>query len=121
MSLRDEFERVWPLLKPAIENFGDTHRKRHVWAAIESGTVKLWSNETGVLVTEITVYPTGLRMINAWLAGGKLGGILALVPEIEAWAKAKGITKASVSSGRVGWSRKLNGYRTSGVQMTKDL
>lgn len=121
MNLRDEFERCWPLLKPAIENFGDTHRKRHVWQAIERGDVQLWANDTGALVTEITAYPTGLRMINAWLAGGDLNGILALVPGIEAWAKAKGITKASVSAGRVGWSRKLAGYRTSGVQMTKDL
>ena len=121
MTQRDDFERVWPWLKPAIANFGDTHRKRHVWEAIDAGKVQLWWNDTAALVTEIAVFPTGARMINAWLAGGDLEGVLRLVPRIEAWAKAQGITRASITSGRPGWSRTLPGYRTTGVQMTKDL
>lgn len=119
MNQREDFHRAWPWLKAAIIH--DTHRKRHVWDAIERGEVQLWTNETAALVTEITVYPTGLRVINAWLAGGQLDGIMALVPIIEAWAKAKGITRASVASGRPGWGKKLPGYRVSGVQMTKEL
>lgn len=121
MTLHEAFDRFWPQLEAAVQAFGDTHHKHHVLGAIERGDCQFWANETGALVTEITVYPTGLRVINAWLAGGELDGILALVPQIEAWARGKGITRASVASGRAGWSRKLPGYRMSGVQMTKDL
>lgn len=121
MSLREDFERVWPWLKPAIENFGDTHRKRHVWAAIESGDVQLTFNETAALVTEIKVYPTGLKMINFWLAGGDLAGVQALVAEAEVFAKAKGCSHVGLGFCRPGWARKLPGYRLAGVQLTKEL
>ena len=76
MSLREDFDRAWPWLKAAIIH--DTHRKRHVWEAIERGEVQLWTNETAALVSEISVYPTGLKALNFWLAGGGLDGVLAL-------------------------------------------
>lgn len=123
MSLRDEFDRVWPWLKPAIQNFGDTHRKRHVWQAIESGDVQLWANETGALVTEIKVYPTGVKLVNAWLAGGDIAGVVALVPEAERFARSKGCKRVGIGLCRAGWSRALSpyGYRQTGVQLTKDI
>jgi hypothetical protein len=121
MSLREDFDRVWPWLKPAIENFGDTHRKRHVWAAIESGDVQLWTNASAALVTEIKVYPTGVKLVNAWLAGGDLDGVLLLVPAAERFARAKGCKRVGIAFCRAGWARKLPGYRKAGVQLTKDL
>ncbi len=119
MSLRDEFERAWPLLKPAIIH--DTHRMRHVWAAIESGAVQLWTNDTAAIVTEINVYPTGLKAINGWLAGGDLDGVKQLVAKAETFGRQNGCTLASISNGRRGWTRALDGYGAAGVQLTKEL
>jgi len=118
-SLRDEFRRVWPLLKEAIIH--DTHRKRHVWDAIDKGDCQLWTAPNAAIVTELRVFPTGLKVINGWLAGGELEGVKALVSQAEAWGKSQGCVKAGISCGRAGWSRKLDGYAVAGVQLTKEL
>lgn len=118
-DVRAEFERAWPWLKAAIVH--DTHRKRHVWEAIERGDVQLWFNDTAAIVTEIRVFPTGLKIINGWLAGGNLDGVKTLVAQAERWGKAQGCAKAGISCGRPGWSRELDGYALAGVQLTKEL
>lgn len=121
MSLRDEFERVWPLLKPAITATGDTHRKRHVWEALEHRKVQLWTSPNAAVVTEINVFPTGLKHVNGWLTGGELAEILVIVPQIEAWAKSIGAKSIGVDMARLGWARKLPGYSAVSVNIMKEL
>ncbi len=120
-SLKSEFSRVWPLLKPALTVHGDTHRKRHVWEALEARKVQLWSSPNAAIVTEIKVFPTGYKHVNGWLTGGNLDEILQLVPQIEAWAKKLGANSIGVDMARPGWARKLPGYSTVSVNVLKDL
>lgn len=119
MDLRAEFDRVWPLLKPAINL--DTHRKRHVWEAIDRGDVQLWTAEDAAIVTEIKVFPTGLRAMNLWLAGGVLAGVQTLVSRAEAVAKARRCGLMTISFCRPGWERALSGYSKAGIQLTKEI
>lgn len=121
MTLADSFDRVWPLLKPAVEAYGPTHTRDHVWQAIERGEAQLWTHADCAMVTEIKVWPTGFKEAVAWLAGGSLEGIRILTPTIEAWAKTKGCARAAVIAGRRGWSRELTGYRPVGAFLTKEL
>lgn len=118
--MREEFDRVWPMLKPSVQRYGDTQRKRHVWQAIESGHAQLWPLPNAALVTQIDIYPTGLKECRAWLAGGELDEIVAITPEIEAWARKRGCTRA-VIFGRRGWGKALTGYREMAVTYAKDL
>ena len=121
MTLREEFEAAWPLLKPAIAAYGDTHRKRHVLEMIEDGRAVLFRCPGSAMVIEINTWPTGLKEAVAWLAGGDLEGIRKMTPEIEAWARRAGCHRAAVNAGRLGWTKVLKGYRERGVFLTKDL
>lgn len=119
INVRAEFEKAWPLLKPAIIH--DTHRKRHIWDAIDKGLAQLWTLDGAALVTEIKVYPTGLRAMNLWLAGGVLAGVQALVVRAEAEAKSRRCALMTISFCRPGWERALNGYSKAGIQLTKEI
>lgn len=115
------FMEAWPLLEPALTALPmETHRKEHVWAAIEAGDAQLWTNDTAAAVSEIAVYPTGLRALNVWLAGGDLSGVKALDAEIDAYAKLKNCGARTIM-GRRGWVKALDGYRDGGCMMMKDL
>lgn len=118
---RDDFERCWPLLKPAILLYGDTHRKKHVWESIESGHSQLWCTELSAVVSSIKVWPTGMKEVIGWLAGGDIKGIQQLVPQIESWAKKRGCARAGILLGREGWARALDGYKPAGIQLMKEL
>jgi hypothetical protein len=120
MTLRDEFERVWPWLKDASMRYADTHRKRHVWQAIEKGNARLWTTPNAGLVTLVDTYPTGLKEIRGWLAGGDLDEIVGIVPQIEQWGKSQGCTRA-VIHGRRGWLRAFDGYREAAITMVKEI
>lgn len=114
-----EFLRVWPWLEKAIEEPA-AHRKEHVWAAIERGDAQLWTNDGAAVVTEIAVYPSGLRSLNAWLSGGELDAVRELDARIDAYAREKNCRTRTII-GRRGWLRALPGYRETGVVLTKDM
>ena len=116
----DDFDLAWPLLKASVMRYADTHRKRDVLEAIRSGKAKLWTTPNAALVTLLDTYPTGLKEIRGWLAGGDLEEIKGMIPQIEAYGRAMGCTRA-VIHGRRGWLRAFDGYREAAVTMTKEL
>jgi hypothetical protein len=119
-ALHVAFNRVWRWLRKALETYGPTHRKRHVWQRIESGECQLWTTENSAIVTSIETWPTGLTELNFWLAGGDLSELLRIRPEVEEWAIGKGCHRASIV-GRSGWLRALPGYRAATTASIKDL
>lgn len=121
MSLRDEYERVWPWLAAAMLRYDETHSKEDIWKSIENGTAHLWPLKRSAMLTTIDEYPTGLKQIRGWLAGGDLQEIVEYIPTIEAWAKdVCGCTEA-VIVGRKGWLKAFTNYREAGTIMKKVL
>lgn len=118
---REEFLRVWPWLEAAIRAYADTHRQEHVWAKIESGSAQIWTTPGAAFVSEIRIWPAGLREAIAWLAGGKLDELMMLKPSFEAWARSKNCKRVGFSLGRKGWERVLKDYRPAGITLMKDL
>lgn len=118
---RLELERVWPLLEAAILAYAQTHDFGHVWSSVETGDRQLWTAPNAALVSEILVWPTGLREASGWLAGGDLDELLSMQPAFEAWARSKRCKRVGIQLGRDGWERKLAGYRKTGIRMAKDL
>lgn len=121
MSLRDEFERCWSYLAPAVAAYGPTHTKEHVWRQIEAGEAHLFPMPHAAMVVELKRWPTGFKEAVAWLAGGSLDEIKRFTPQIEQWARAEGCHRAAVVAGRRGWARELPGYRPVGTFLTKEL
>lgn len=119
MNLEAEFSRCWPWLAAAVDRYGPTHRREHVWAEIESGRAQLWPTANAAMVTIVENYPTGFREVKGWLAGGELSEIQKTIPVIEEWAKRAGCDRA-VILGRKGWARAFDYEPTMSV-MVKEL
>lgn len=101
-ALRREFERCWPWLAPALALHGEDTQEG-LRAEILTGRAQLWPGERCAVVTQCVLGPDG-GSIHAWLGGGKLRGMLALRPGIEAFGRAMGCTFATID-GRKGWER----------------
>lgn len=100
--------------------YGDTHRKEDVWAAIEAHQAQLHPLHKAAMLTTIELYPTGLKEIKGWLAGGDLNEIKAYEPIVADWAKSIGCHRAALA-GRRGWLRELKSYHDGGTVLVKEL
>jgi len=120
-SSHAELERVWPLLERAILAYAPTHNLEHVRAKLDTGHSQLWTTPNSALVSEILIWPTGMREASGWLAGGDLDELLTMQPRFEAWARSKHCKRVGIQLGREGWERKLDGYRKTGIRMAKDI
>lgn len=118
---RSHFEAAWPWLQAALDSYPlRTHDKAHVWHAIATGDAQLWTCETAALVTEISVYPTGLRILNVWLAGGDMAGVKRLETDIAQFGRGRRCD-AITFQGREGWVRALDGYGKAALVIFKRL
>lgn len=120
---RDEFERCWPFLEPAIDHFGKTHGKEDVWVLIESGRQRFAPLGQSAIVGNIERSPAGVVTASTWLVGGNLYEIKDWLPTLHAWAKNKGCHRSLIRCARRQWLHVLEpeGYRELGVQIAKDL
>ena len=89
-----------------------------VVARLMDARAQLWLAEDAVGVTEIT----DDGRLRVWGAGGDMGGLFALLPGVEAWAKAMGCPVVEVL-GRKGWQRALArfGFCREGDIMIKEI
>lgn len=120
MTQEDMYEHAWPYLAAAIQRFGPTHSKDHVWQRIVECTAQLHALPHSGMVTTIETYPTGLKELRFWLAGGDKHEIRDYVPMVEAWGKEIGCHQSAIY-GRRGWHRVLIGYRDVGATLVKEL
>ena len=120
MSFAEDWERCSPWLAAAL---GDdpTHSMDDVRRLIEcgSGQHQFWAGKRSAIVTEIVVSPRRWSL-HFWLAGGDLEEILEMKPLIEAWGKAAGCSRVTIS-GRIGWERVLKDYRRVCVVLSKEI
>src|SRR6476646_7187496 len=112
---RDEFERCWPWLDASLASFGRTHTKAQVWHRIERGHAVLWPGANAVILTETIHHPIGLNSCNVWLQGGDLAELLAMHPRIEQWAREQECDRM-IAWGRPGWLRAREGWENCGTR-----
>lgn len=93
----------------------------HVIAELEAGRAQLWPGEVAAIVTQCVQRSDG-RFLHVWLAGGLLGGLMALRPGVEAWGRAQGCDFVTIN-GRLGWARVLkpHGFATVNGELRKRL
>jgi hypothetical protein len=119
--LESEFSRCWHWLEAALAQQPlKTHEREHIWEALRVGDCQLWPSPNAVCLTEIKVFPTGLKSLNGWLAGGEISEVLETVKVITEHARSIGCDATTIH-GRRGWLRALDGYVDCGTSMMKDL
>lgn len=117
----DLWEKVAPLLKPAIDRTGGRLSLETVFTGLTNNTFHLWIVGDAAAVTETRVYPTGLKALAVLLLGGSNPGDWETAwMEIEQKAKQAGFVKAEMT-GRKGWMRVLKSWRSTTIDMEKDL
>jgi hypothetical protein len=120
MSPEAKFEHAWPSLAAAILRYGKTHSKEDIWQQIKDCKAQLHPLPHSAILTSIETFPTGLKEVRFWLAGGDLTELRDYEPVVAAWGKEIGCTRVSIA-GRRGWHRALPGYRETGVMLVKEL
>lgn len=119
-----DFERAAPWLEAAL--YADDERP--LWTLgdvkrdLEARRSHLWMGDASAMVTTISDWANGERIIEAWLAGGEMQEILAMTPVLEDWGRRVGCTQAHVQ-GRRGWVRALSpqGYSHYATTLRKLL
>ena len=119
-QFREEFERVWPWLEPAVKAYADTSSKDDVWTRISDGRADLWTTQNAAVVTTIEVMMNGKKSLNGWLAGGDLADIQQLEPMLADWGRHQGCEFFTLVC-RPGFERKLSGFSRKAVILIKDL
>jgi hypothetical protein len=99
-----ELSRYAEGLQRALDLAGGTHSLDDVWLAIEAGDAQFWAySEHSCIITEIKDYPRK-RVLNYWLATGRLEELLDAWAGILPWARQMGCTMATIT-GRRGWEK----------------
>jgi hypothetical protein len=120
MTQEGLFEHAWPYLAAAILRYGKTHSKADVWEQIMTGKAQLHPLPKSAILTSIEKYPTGLKELRFWLAGGDLSELVQYEPVASGWGREMGCDRSSII-GRKGWIKALPEYRETGMLLVKDL
>jgi hypothetical protein len=124
-------EAVWPEAAPMLQRALDTQdewtleavRRELLSAAYNQRPMQLWMIPGRfALVTQIQVFPSGVRKCLLFLGGGAdLEAIKAAQPVVAAWAaRFHGCTKLLIY-GRRGFLRALDGFKEISTVMERDI
>jgi hypothetical protein len=120
----DEYwDRVAPDLERAL-HYQDELTLDHVHQRLLNPTdsMQLWVSESAACVTQIQVFPTGIRKCLFLLCGGyDLSKISEWEKEISAWAQRFWGCHKTIIHGRRGWLKGLDGYNEKNTIMEKQL
>jgi len=102
-------------LADALRRNGGTHTVEDIVEACRRGEMQAFWNDDAVIVTEIATTPRR-KFLTVFLAGGTLGGCIALKPTLEAFARQNGIDTARAYV-RPGFAKilKKHGWRSRSV------
>jgi hypothetical protein len=120
-TLTAQYNRCWPWLQRAIRHGGDLHTRESLLRLLISGRAQLWPLANSAGVTLGIEYPNA-RILQIWLAAGKLDELLDYEPVVAEWARGNGYTHLEMN-GRFGWRRALRKLRwdREAVTMTRRL
>jgi hypothetical protein len=107
-TFREEWERLWPVLEPALDYAGHTHDEADLVEAIAEGALQFWPGDNSAIITELVSYPR-FGALRFFLAGGELAELKRMESQIVEWARECGCARVEIG-GRRGWQRALSGY-----------
>ena len=116
-----ELDRCRSWIEAALAYSGNTHNFQDIVSGVKTGTMQLWPARHSCLVTEIVIYPKK-KLLNIFLAGGKLKELMSMQADVEKWAIREGCDGGMIS-GRRGWERPLKnlGWKFQHVYYTKEI
>ena len=127
----DDFGTVWPVvrddLNKALEYSNGRYSEKIVADMVVSNLMQLWllTNEDKIvmsMVTQILDYPTGLKVCEVFLLGGKntKEWLEFAVGKLSKWAKSLGCSSIQIA-GRKGWEKVLKGWGSVMVMLERPI
>ena len=115
------WDRLSPLLQPALDRAGNTHALSDVLDDINRGNVSFLPGEKSALVFETMVFPLK-TVLTIWLAGGDLNELVEMYQHVERFARQNDVNEIKIM-GRPGWvkSAEKQGFQPIGTVLSKDL
>lgn len=98
-----EWQRCAPWIQAALDHAGNLFALEDIWKELSLGRAQFWPGNECALVTEIKQYPRK-RVLNVWLAGGKLEELMVMSNYIREYAK-RCQCDAMTIQGRPGWQK----------------
>lgn len=117
-----ELVRCGPLISAALEHAGGFYTLADIFKAILAQEYQLWPATESVVLTEFVLYPQK-KVLNLFLAAGKLPELLKMLPDLERYAEGHGCAAVTLT-GRKGWTRSAlvqKGYSFRSVMMGKEI
>ena len=104
-----------------IESAGCDWTFEEIRQGVERGCFFLFEHPEGCMVAEFIVSPRH-KVMHVFIAGGSLGAMRALLPQVEAFGRKHGCDSGG-ATGRKGWTRFLAqyGYRPASPAVEKEL
>lgn len=120
-----EFSRCRPWIEAALASSAiKTVTIEEVAGRIARGELQLHPGKESCIVTGIDSYPSGIRTLSVYAAGGRLDELAEMLPGVEAWGRSLGCTHVFVR-GRPGWQRSFltreRGYALDQITLWKAL
>lgn len=109
-------------IEAALEYAGGTHTFADIEAMVEKGSLQFWPGPHSAVITEILQTPQK-RILNFFLAGGRLDELQQMYPSLLEWGREQGCSQASFT-GRRGWERTFltgDGWRPTLQVYEKEL
>jgi hypothetical protein len=117
----NDLEKARPLLQPALDRGGNTHKWDDIVNALVKGSMQLWVGEKSAAVTEILAYPEK-KVLHVFVAGGNMNELISMIDSAKEWAKLQKCDSMTIS-GRRGWEKVLSkeGWKAKMIVMEKEL
>lgn len=101
-------------MRKALRLGGDTHSLEDIIESLKRGEMQAHHNDSAVIVTEISQSPRR-KFLHCLISAGEMDAVVALMDEVEVWAKAQGceFARACVRPGfepvfrARGWKRRM--------------
>ena len=121
MTLFDDLTRCREWIEAALKHTGGTHTFDDIAAGCYLGKFRLLTDPEGCLVLEVHEFPRK-RVLNVFLAGGRLTAGLSRLEDIDEVARELGASEITMT-GRSGWERVLaeHGWQKEHVTMKRVL
>lgn len=120
----EQIRGVWPQVRDHIKRAldrGSNYTLTNIYVGLRKNRMQLWTSQHGGYIEAalVTSIQDGYCLLLA--AGGEnLEQWIGWLPIVEDWAKENGATEFRIY-GRIGWLRRLNGFRAEYTKMVKQL
>ncbi|NJN46760.1 MAG: hypothetical protein HC808_10100 [Candidatus Competibacteraceae bacterium] len=119
----DQIRAVWPEVSPHLQrglDRGSNYTLRDIYKGLRRQKMQLWTSRNDVIEAALVTSLQDGYCLLLCAGGSNADEWVHWLPVIERWAKEHGFNEMRLY-GRIGWLRKLKGFRAVYTKMVKQL